>query len=320
LAAALVWAERIKPMSLNPGSVPMLACDLGMFASAGVNLKVKEYLGAPAAVAALQSGEAAFAQVPTMEGMRLLAEIGWPGKIFWVNKAEKTSSSNGFVMMSVPSIKRMRDLRGKRFGVGADGDYWAPIIANMLRKNGLRREEVVWVKGLDPAQKADMLLEGKIDVMLTSIQNYIGKLEGRKNVRVLAGGDELSEYREGGQLGPSFVAIASERTLRDERGAVERITAVLMRAARLFSENPDAWVEAASTRRPDVSKPKIRKLWKFFKEDWPTNGGIDSARLGEILKSLQAKGRVPKRQVSIDELLAPEFERKALNDLGVYPT
>lgn len=119
----LVWAERIKPMSLNPGSVPMLASDLGMFGSAGVDLMVKEYLGSPAAIEAIKSGEAVFAQVPTLEGARLIAEHGWPGKIFWVNPAAKTSSSVGFVMMAAPSVKKLADLKGRRFGVGADGDY-----------------------------------------------------------------------------------------------------------------------------------------------------------------------------------------------------
>ncbi|HUK74995.1 MAG TPA: ABC transporter substrate-binding protein [Nitrososphaerales archaeon] len=311
----LVWAERIKPMSLNPGSVPILASDLGMFESAGVNLEVREYLGSPGAAAALESGEAVFAQVPSLEGVRLIAELGWPGKVFWVNGAEKTSSTSGFVMMSSPSIRKMGDLRGKRFGVGADGDYWAPIISNMLRLNGLRRDEVIWVKDLDPVQKADMLLDGRIDVMFTSIQNYIGKFEGDRRARVLAKGDELGKYREGMPQGPSFVGVASDRVLEEDRDNVLRVTRVLLAAARLFSDDRDAWVDAASRRRPDVPKEKIRKLWTFFQGDWPVNGGIDAARLGKVLEGLGSTRRPP-----IGRLLTSEFERKAIEDLGAYPT
>lgn len=302
-------------MSLNPGSVPLLACDLRMFESAGVALKVKEYLGSPGAVAALRSGEAVFAQLPVLEGLRLIAELGWPGKIFWVNKAEKTSSSGGFVMMASPSIKKIGDLRGRRFGIGAEGDYWAPIISNMLRINGLKREEIVWVKDLDPAQKAEMLLDGRIDVMLTSIQNYVGKLEGSRKVHVLARGDELDKYRETSVRGPSFVGVASDRLLQEERDAVESVTCVLLRAARLFSDDGEAWVGAASKRRPDVSKEKIRKLWKFFRGDWPVNGGIESALLGKMLKGLNSTRRFP-----ASKLLATEFERMAIEKLGLYPT
>jgi len=311
----LVWAERIKPMSLNPGSVPILASDLGMFESAGVNLEVREYLGSPGAAAALKSGEAVFAQVPSLEGVRLIAELGWPGKVFWVNRAEKTSSTSGFVMMSSPSIRKMGDLRGKRFGVGADGDYWAPIISNMLRLNGLRRDEVIWVKDLDPVQKADMLLDGRIDVMFTSIQNYIGKFEGDRRAHVLAKGDELGKYREGMPQGPSFVGVASDRVLEEDRDNVLRVTRVLLAAARLFSDDRDAWVDAASRRRPDVPKGKIRKLWTFFQGDWPVNGGIDAAQLGKVLEGLESTRRPP-----IGRLLTSEFERKAIEDLGAYPT
>jgi ABC-type nitrate/sulfonate/bicarbonate transport system substrate-binding protein len=248
--AGLVWAERIRPMSLNPGSVPILASDLGMFESAGVDLQVREYLGSPAAAAALQSGEADFAQVPSLEGLRLIAELGWPGKVFWVNRAEKTSSTGGFLMMSSPSIRKMGDLRGKRFGVGADGDYWGPIISNMLRLNGLRSDEVIWVKDLDPVQKADMLLDGKIDVMFTSIQNYIGKFEGDSRAHVLAKGEDLGKYKEGVPQGPSFVGVASDKVLKEDGDDVLRVTRVLMAAARLFSDDQDAWVDAASRRRP----------------------------------------------------------------------
>jgi ABC-type nitrate/sulfonate/bicarbonate transport system substrate-binding protein len=320
--SSLLWAERIKPMSLNPGSVPILAFDLGMFESAGVNLNIKEYLGSPAALAAIQSGEAVFGQLPTLEGVRLIAELGWPGKIFWANKAEKTSSSIGFVMMSVPSINKMADLRGKRFGIGPEGDYWTPIISNMLRLNRLRREEIIWVKDLDPVQKADMLLDGKIDVMLTSIQNYIGKFEGNRKVHVLADGEELSKYRDDRPGGPSFVGVASKKMLEENGDAVERVTSVLMRAARLFSDDPDAWIDAASKRRPDVSKEKIRKLWKFFKGDWPVNGGgLDVTRLGEILESLRAKKSLGStKSASIDRLLTTKFERRALQELGMYQT
>jgi NitT/TauT family transport system substrate-binding protein len=318
--AGLVWAERIRPMSLNPGSVPTLACDLGMFESAGVRLEVREYLGSPAAVAALRSGEAVFAQVPTLEGLRLIAELDWPGKVFWVNRAEKTSSSSGGMMMSVPSIKKMGDLRGKRFGIGPEGDYWAPIISNMLRLNGLRREQIVWVKDLDPVQKADMLLDGRIDVMLTSIQNYIGKFEGSGRVHVLADGNELSKYRGGVPQGPSFVGLVSDGMLEDGRNQVGLVTKVLMKAARLFSDDPEAWVDAASKRRPDVSKEKIRKLWGFFQGDWPVNGGIDTTRLRELLESLR-KERSPRpaKRPPIGRLVTTEFERAAIEELGAYP-
>lgn len=302
-------------MSLNPGSVPLLASDLGMFESAGVDLNVREYLGSPAAVAALQSGEAVFAQVPSLEGAKLIAELGWPGKIFWVNTAEKTSSSSGFVMMASPSIKRVGDLRGKRFGVGADGDYWAPIISNLLRLNGLKREEVAWVKDLDPVQKAEMLLDGRIDVMFTSIQNYIGKLEGDSRVHVLAKGDELSKYRDNVPQGPSFVGVASDKILEDDGDAVFRVTKVLMGAARLFSDDQDSWVDAAARRRPDVPKENIRKLWSFFQGDWPVNGGIGAARLREMLEGVESTRRLP-----ISRLLATEFEQRALEELGHHPT
>jgi hypothetical protein len=72
----------------------------------------------------------------------------------------------------------------------------------------LRPEEIVWVKDLDTAQKAEMLLDGRIDVMLTSIQNYIGKLEGDNRVHILARDDELIRYRE---RGPEVITSSNNK-------------------------------------------------------------------------------------------------------------
>jgi hypothetical protein len=63
-----MWAERIRPISLNPCSLPILASDLAMFEEAGVKMTVEEFLGSPAAIAALQSGGATIAQLPKLEG------------------------------------------------------------------------------------------------------------------------------------------------------------------------------------------------------------------------------------------------------------
>jgi hypothetical protein len=59
----------------------------------------------------------------------------------------------------------------------------------------------------------------------------------------------------------------------------------------------------------------------FFQDDWPVNGGIDAADLGKMLDDL-AKEKCPgsTRRTPVSRLLAPEFEREALKELGVYPT
>jgi len=107
----------------------------------------------------------------------------------------------------------------------------------------------------------------------------------------------------------------------EDRDTVEGVTKALMKAARLFSDDREAWVEAASLRRPDVSKEKIRKLWRFFRGDWPVNGGVGAAGLGEMLDDLtKEKGPGSTRRMPGGRLLAPEFEREALRELGVYPT
>lgn len=114
--------------------------------------------------------------------------------------------------------------------------------------------------------------------------------------------------------------VASERMVKEERGVVERVTCVLLKAARLFLDDPNAWVVAASKRRPDVSPEKIRKLREFFQGDWPVNGGIQTANFEAVLETLKAEGGPrSRRALTIDQLLATEFERNAIKELGVHP-
>lgn len=165
-----------------------------------------------------------------------------------------------------------------------------------------------------------MLLDGKIDVMLTSVQNYIGKFEGDRRAHVLARGDDLNKWRGGEPQGPSFVGLASDKTLEQHSDTVELVTTMLLKAARLFSENREVWVEAASKRRPDVPEEKIGKLWEFFQGDWPVNGGVEAAR-PEILADLGRKnGPGSNGRSSTGNLFASEFESKAIEKLGLYLT
>ncbi|HVB95037.1 MAG TPA: hypothetical protein VND41_00360 [Nitrososphaerales archaeon] len=57
------FADRVKPMTLNMGSIPTLAFDLGFMSKEGLSVKVVECDGSPQALAALERGDAELAQV-----------------------------------------------------------------------------------------------------------------------------------------------------------------------------------------------------------------------------------------------------------------
>ena len=311
--ARLVWAERIKPMPIDPGSVPTLACDMGLFSNAGVEVRISEFLGSPDAVAAFRAGKAQIVHLQLPEAIKLAAEARPPSKVFWASRMGKMAG----MLVSTSSIWGVDQLRGKRFGIGAEGDFWDPIISKMLSSNGIQRGEITWVKGLDPSERADMLLEGKIDATFVTMQTYISKLAGRGEIRLLLDDEAMKEFVVRSEF---LAAVASDALIEGSPNSLAAITTTLMKAARLFSEDAESWVEAASRRRPDVSRETIRRQWQYFQRDWPVNGDIDTKRFRLILQKLRGEGGIPTAgELPGDRWVTTKFEEIALKELGVYP-
>ncbi len=310
----LVWAERIKPMPLDPGSVPTLASDMGMFSDAGVELRIDEFLGSPAAMGAFRTGEAQIAHLQLPEAIRLAAEARPPAKVFWASRMGKMAG----MLVSTSSIWGVDELRGKRFGIGAEGDFWDPIISKMLTSNGIDRGEIRWAKGLDPSERADMLLDGEIDATFVTMQTYISKLAGKGEIRLLLDDEAMREFVIRSEF---LVAVASEALIEEAPDSLATITTTLMKAARLFSEDSESWVEAASRRRPDVSRESIRRQWQYFQRDWPVNGDIDTKRFRLIFQKLRTEGGgvAMNEDLPIDKWVTTKFEELALKELGVHP-
>ena len=308
----VVWAERIKPMPLDPGSTPTLAADLGLFAKAGVDVKIREFLGSPAAITAFRSGEARIVDLQFPEAIKTILEGRPSAKIFWASRMGKMAG----MLVSNSSIWSVEELKGKRFGMGTEGDFWDPIISKMLSSNNLKREDITWVKGLDPSQRADLLLEGKIDATFVTWQTYINKLAGRGEVRLLLDDEAIKEFLTRSEY---LVAVATDALIEESPETLAAIAKTLMTAARLFSKDPQAWVDAASMHRPDIPKPTMRRQWEYFRGDWPVNGDIDTKRFRLIFQKLRSEGWMDAPEnLALDNWVTTKFEEQALEELGAF--
>lgn len=308
---SLVWAERIKPMPLDQSSVATLASDLGMFSKEGVELEIREFLGSPGATKAFHAGEAQIVHLQLPEAIKLAAEAKPAAKVFWATRMGKMAG----MLVASSSIYSVDDLRGKRFGIGAEGDFWDPIISKMLSANKIARGEITWVKGLDPAERAEMLVAGKIDATFVTMQTYLSKLAGKVEIRVLLDDEAMNEFVMRSEY---LVAVASDALVEGSPDALTAVAKTLMRAARLFSDDSEAWVKAASKRRPDVPKESIRRQWRFLERAWPVNGDIDTKRFRMIYQKLRADGGAA-RELPVDQWVTTRFEELALKSLGVHP-
>jgi len=145
----------------------------------------------------------------------------------------------------------------------------------------------------------------------------MSKLAGKGEIRLLLDDEAMKEFVIRSEF---LVAVASDALIEESPDSLAAITMTLMRAARLFSEDWESWVEAASKRRPDVPRESIRRQWQYFQRDWPVNGDIDTKRFRLIFQKLRSEGGIAKSgELPIDRWVTTKFEELALKELGVFP-
>jgi NitT/TauT family transport system substrate-binding protein len=315
-------ADRVKPMTLNMGSVPTLASDLGFMSKEGLNVRIVEYEGSPQALAALERGDAEMAQVNISP---VVAEVarGAMLKVVWGNvngnplkPAPPSLGGGGAMLVSSLSLSNVDDLRGARVGISLKGATNHLALVSFLRSHGIDPETGVrWVEGGTPVERVNKVIGGGIDATWTTSQTLALFERKRKSFRILASGKELAE---GGGIA-FLVVVAKAGLVEAEPQTVQSVVNALVRASRDFSENPERWVAAAAKRRPEVDREAITKLWQQSRGHWPVNGRLDPGVVEKTATMLVESGQVSAApSIPVKEWLEMRFVDAALRELGAW--
>jgi ABC-type nitrate/sulfonate/bicarbonate transport system substrate-binding protein len=170
-----------------PANWPIfLAQEGGYYQKYGLNAKLV-FAVHPAGIAMLVSGEAQMTNYPMDQAMQAamrdgsLVIVGSP-----LNRAL-------FAMMTRDSVKSIRDLKGKRFGVSQLGDPPYSFALAILGKYGIGPRDVQWIPlGTDGNGRVAALASGRIDATMIPPPAYF-KLEpqGFKEIANLADNPDL---------------------------------------------------------------------------------------------------------------------------------
>lgn len=138
----------------------------GYFEKYGLDVDLKFGVH-PAGMAAVISGEA---QATNYGLEQVLAASARDPALVMVGSS---LSKGSFALVSAAGVGSIKDLRGKRIGVGRVGDTPYFYTLELLNKNGLASTHVQWVStGNDAAARANMLLNGQIDASLITAPSY----------------------------------------------------------------------------------------------------------------------------------------------------
>jgi len=143
-----------------------IAKDARLYAKYGLDVELV-YAVHPGPIAAIISGHAAMTSAGSDPA--LLAAARDPSLVILGGFMNKGS----FAMIGSKNAADMKQLAGKRIGIGRVGDPPYHMAVALLKKNGLSARDVQWVSiGVDASARAAALQSGQIDAALITAPAY----------------------------------------------------------------------------------------------------------------------------------------------------
>lgn len=302
----LIVTELETPLVQN--SVMHLAKALGYFEREGVNVELVMVQQTPSAVAALTAGEGEMANVSTDAALQLVARDQ-----LQLRAVTSPNKFLPFLIAAKEDIASVADLSGKAFGVGRVGSLDYSLSSMVMRANGLDPETVNFVAIGQPPARGQALAAGQIDATTMSIGVW-QSIPDRTGLHVLVG---VADYGDAAPV-VNKVNVVTPEILETRRADVEAVVRALTKLSRDFNNNPQMWVDAMVTARPDQKREDLEVLADAFKGSWSVNGGMSRSELDfavtEIYKSEDFAGVPP---VTLAQWVDFSVVDKVLADLGV---
>lgn len=160
-----------------------LAEQLHYFREEGLDVELREFPDAQQALAAVHARAAhvwcgAFGQLlaPPLRGQ------GWQS---FVVQARAPQVALGVAVKALPGFRGAADLRGRRVGVRANDPMCLQLLQAVLRRDGVRTEELQLLPQASPVQALQALRYGQLDA-LSHTDPVITQLEQQGELRVVA--------------------------------------------------------------------------------------------------------------------------------------
>lgn len=299
------------PIPALTSSIIWLAKDLGFYQQEGLDVDVLEVTGSPVAITALQAGDVEVAAIGLIDTLRLNATQSLSVR------AIGASGSDDFpVIVAREPISSLADLKGKSYAVSRPGAADDTTARHMLSANGIDPSEVNFVAVGAPNLRAQALLGGQIDATTVQISTYV-TLRGKPGLKVLAAMDTIRAVVPNS----ATLNVVTTRTLSAEPEQLQRFTTAVMKTARLFESNKQAWVDALSARRPDLATSDVEYLWDQFPTAWGVNGFLnvpDLQRQADFAYQT-TPDLTPLPHLTLADWLDTRFVDADLKSLGLYP-
>ena len=296
------------PVPPLPNSVVWLAKDLGFYQREGLEIELIEFQGTPLAIAAMISGDIDVGNVSTSEVIRLTATKGQP-----MRAIHSPDARLYFLIAAREEIKSVQALQGKSFAVARLGSVDHTQSMLTLKALGVNPASLTVLAMGVPSTRAQALVAGRVDATTMSIGTWV-TIQKEPSVKILV--DHNTYYDNATVV--EKVNAATAKVIDEKSEQLRRFTAAIVKTARHFSENKEAWVAAITKRRSKLERADAMNLWNGFNSSWAVNGlmNLDAyKKTADFYYQTAAFEKVPR--IEVNEWTDTRFLDDVLKDLGV---
>jgi NitT/TauT family transport system substrate-binding protein len=210
-----------------------LAQEMGFFRDAGLNVRMGEGAGAPAALGALLQGQE---DVVILQGIFAVSAIQ---KKMPIKIAALYIPKVGVAVISHPEkpVRVPKDMEGKSIAV-AVGDTGTTYLSTFAAKNGLNYSNIKRIQ-IDAQTRAAVFLQHKVDMFTGFYTNDLPALEGATMQKFVT-----MNMAEHGLVIPGLAVIASDATIAKRGPVLGRYLAAVNRGIEATRKDEGAAVRA----------------------------------------------------------------------------
>ena len=217
-----------------------------------------------------------------------------------------------FYLVGESSIKDLKDLQGKSFGMISlvDSTYYVP--AMQLAVRGLDPASVRWVAAGGGAGRANAMLSGSVQAVA---------LQAGQALQLIAqNGDKYHIFANAGKDLDKLVFKcfwAKKTWLKEHADLADKIVASQLLATREALDK-EAFLDLAVPMLKPQTRPTLSQAYDLIKEQgaWDPNGELLNKAAGDFTAQQMAKYKIIQRAPAFDAWATTEYVESALKLVG----
>lgn len=276
-----------------------LGTQQGYYADEGLKLSTKTVPNPAAAIAAVQSGKVELAYTPSIPLLTALshgvdlkvvaAADGYPPEEDQPKEAKKVDDTGLFVPKG-SSVKRPRDLTGKKIAIPARKAQLEVNIAQVVKQDGGNPDKIQWVV-LDFPSAVTALKKGRVDA--AGLVNPF-TTQATENGATLLSSPGLAFFKEG-----AVGLWVTSPKLAEDTALMNKLQKAIYKSNAYSTKH----IPEAQKAAVDITKVSLKTIKAGATPYWPTT--VQKADIQRANKNLADLGYLPK-PVDLSNVILPQ--------------